>query len=448
VSLDRSRAPEAGVARGLQIPRPERHRLPNEMMVAAVRRPRLPEATVSLVLPAGADSTGPNQSGLASLVAKVLPEGASGKSSREMATWLDGLGVHLGVAVGYDSMIVRLHTLSGQLAPALDALAAVALEPDFPPDEVERCRSERLDAIRRLKDEPADVAADVLAELLFADHPYGRLTRGREDTVESLAREDLAGFHAHRFSPRAATLVACGDLPEDFSDLVAARFGDWWGEAVDTEPPAPARRVANPGIVLVDRPGSAQSEIRIGGIGLRRGDPDEPGGRVANAILGGLFNSRLNMNLREDKGWTYGARSTMSMRRSPGPLSLRAAVETAVTGAAVQEMLREVRAMRESPPTAGEMRTASGALTRSLPLRFETNAQIAGTIAEQAIYGLPDDYWDTFPSRIEQVSAGEVQDMALRLLDPDDLAVLVVGDAGAVLPGLEQLGPVLLRDAP
>jgi len=439
MSMDRSRPPEAGTLRLLSIPRPERHRLPNGLAVAAVRRARLPEANLSLVLPAGADTTGPGRAGLASLVAKVLPEGSSGKTSREMATMLDLLGVHLGVAVGYDSMILRLHTLSGQLESALQALALVALAPDFLAEEVDRCRGERLDAIRRSRDEPAEVAADVMADLLYGDHPYGRLTRGREGSVERLDRTDLVEFHARRFSPRVATLVACGDLPDDFNDLVTDCFGAWRGVEVGHGPPDTASDVASPGIVLVDRPGSGQSEIRMGAIGLERGDPDEPVARVTNAILGGLFNSRLNMNLREDKGWTYGARSTLSLRRSRGPLSLRAAVETAVTGGAVREMLREVE---------GEMRTAFGALTRSLPLRFETNSQIAGTIAEQVIYGLPDDYWSAFSRRIGGVSRDSVMELAARMIDPDRLAILVVGDADEVLPDLEKLGPVTLRGVP
>ena len=448
MTLDRSRPPESGPARPLSIPRPERHRIPNGLAVTAVRRPRLPEANLALVLPAGADTMDPGQAGLASLVAKVLPEGSSGKTSREMATMLDGLGVRLAVAVGYDSMILRLHTLSGQLEPALRALASVALAPDFLADEVERCRAERLDAIRRMRDEPAEVAADVMVELLYGDHPYGRLTRGREGSVERLDRADLVEFHARRFSPRAATLVACGDLPDDFNDLVTDCFGAWRGVEVGHGPPDTVSDVASKGIVLVDRPGSGQSEIRMGAIGLKRGDPDEPVARVANAILGGLFNSRLNMNLREDKGWTYGARSTLLLRRSRGPLSLQAAVETAVTGAAVREMLREVQAMRESLPSEGEMRTAFGALTRSLPLRFETNSQITGTIAEQVIYGLPDDYWSTFSSRIGGVSRDSVTDLAVRMIDPDGLAILVVGDSDEVLPDLEKLGPVTLRGVP
>jgi zinc protease len=418
------------------------------MSVAAVRRDRLPEAALSLVLPAGADSTSAGDAGLASLVAKVLPEGAGGRSAREMAVWLDGLGLHFDVAVGYDAMILRVHALSEQLEPALDALSAVALEPDFLEIEVERCRGERLDAIRRSRDDPADVAADVLAELLYGEHPYGRLPRGRLETVEHLGRADLAEFHGDRFSPRVATLVACGDLPDDFEDLVTQRFGSWRGPEVDGRPAASVQRVSSPGIVLVDRPGSGQSEIRIAGIGLRRGDPDEPAARVTNAIFGGLFNSRLNLNLREDKGWTYGARSRLALRRLPGPATVQAAVETAVTADAVREMLGEAGRMGDSLPTDGEMRTAAGALTRSLPLRFETNRQIAATLVEQVVYDLPDDYWSAFPARIEAVSRRNVQELAVRLLDPGTLVVLVVGDAEAVLPGLENLGSVTLREAP
>ena len=446
--LDRTRVPAPGAVPAPTVPRPNRMRLDNGMSLVSVRRGGLPEATLSLVVPAGAHATGAGTAGLASLMAKVLPEGASGRGAREMAVWIDGLGLQLGVSAGYDSLVLRVRTLSEQLEPALDVLAAVALEPDFLAAEVERCKGERLDGIRRLRDEPVEVAADLLAELLYGDHPYGRLPRGRLDTVEPLGRPDLAGFHQDRFSPRAATLAACGDLPDGFEDLVVARFGNWHGPEVDARPAVSIQQVSSPGTVLVDRPGSGQSEIRIASIGLRRGDPDEPAARVTNAILGGLFNSRLNMNLREDKGWTYGARSALTLRRARGPLTLRAAVDTPVTLDAVREMLAEAGRMRQLLPDEEEMRTASGALTRSLPLRFETSRQIAGTLVEQVVYDLPDDYWSTFPGRIQAVSRREVREMAIRLLDPGRFVVLVVGDAEAVLPDLETLGSVTLREAP
>jgi zinc protease len=419
------------------------------MGVSLTRRDQLPEAMLALVLRAGSASVGSEQAGLASLVAKVLPEGAGGRGSREMAVWLDGMGAHLGIGVGYDSMVLRLHTLSESLEPALDALAAVVMRPDFLEAEVERCKAERLDSIRRSRDEPAEVAADVMADLLYGGHPYGRLSRGREDTVESLGRDDLVKFHGGRFDPGTATLVGCGDLPAGFDDSVVRRFESWTAsESTLNAAPSEPAAAAPPGIVLVDRPGSAQSEIRVGAVGMRRGDPAESAARVAVSILGGLFNSRLNMNLREDKGWTYGARCGISLRRAPGPLTMRAAVETAVTGAAIREMLGEASKMRDSLPTEQEMETAAGALVRSLPLRFETNSQVAGRIAEQVIYDLPDDYWSTYASRIESLSRDDVRDVSHRLLDPDGLVVLVVGDAAAVLADLESLGPVTMREAP
>lgn len=446
--FDRSKAPEAGTQTLLEPVRPHRSRLDNGMGVAWVRRDRLPGVSLSLVLPVGADSTGVECAGTASLVGKLLPEGAAGRSAREMALWIDGLGAHVGVAVGYDAIILSVNTLSDLLEDVLEVLAAVALEPDFLPAEVERCRGERLDAIRRLKDDPADVAADVLAELMYGTHPYGRLARGRVASVERLGREDLVKFHLDTFAPGAATLVACGDLPEHFPELVERRFGSWRGTAPAMGSPDVVSVPETTGIVLVDRPGSHQSVIRIAGIGLRRGHPEEPSARVMNAILGGLFNSRINLNLREDKGWTYGARSTLSLRRTAGPLTMRAAVETGVTADAVGELLGETLGLREAPPSEAEMETAAGALTRSLPLRFERNGQIAGSLADQVVYGLPDDYWTNFPGVIESVSRSDVHDIAARLLEPAVLTILVVGDKDAVRTELEALGPVTLMDAP
>jgi zinc protease len=422
--------------------------MPSGVDLTYVRRDALPEVMLAIGVPAGSASVGVNRAGLASLVAKVIPEGAGGRDSRQMAEWLDRMGAQLTVAAGYDSLVLRLHTLTESLEPALDALAAVCMAPDFPEAEVERCRGERLDAIRRARDEPSEVSDDVLAELMFGEHPYGRLPRGRETTVEGLDRDDLADFQAERFDPRSAVLVASGRLPDGFEGQVASRFGDWSAAGGEDTSPGDVAEVDSASIVLVDRPGSRQSEIRIGGIGLRRGDPEEAALRVANAILGGLFNSRLNLNLREEKGWTYGARSSLSLRRARGPIVLRAAVETSVTAAAIREMLSEASRLGEERPSPGEMRTAAGALTRSLPLRFETSAQIVGRIVEERVYGLPPDYWQRFPAMIEAVEPEQVRAVSSRLLNPAAMSVVVVGDAGAVRSDLESLGTVQVRPAP
>jgi zinc protease len=323
------------------------------MQVTWLDRPRLPEVSLRLVVPA-AGAEGPDQAGIAALAGRLLPEGAAGLGSRDVAAWLDGLGAHLHVSVNHDATVLRLHVLSEFLEEGLDVLRALALEPDFPSVEVQRCRAERVDAIRRLRDDPTEVSADLMAELLYGDHPYGRLARGRADSVAELERPDLVDFHRERYAPAGATLVAVGDLDGDrFRTAVEERFGRTAGHAPRCEPPPNAVASHTTGLVLVDRPGSRQSVIRIAAIGSSRGAAEEP-------------------TLREDKGWTYGARSILELRRSAGPITLRAAVDTAFTADAVREMMAEVRTMRETEPAADEMVLAAAALTRSLPLRFET----------------------------------------------------------------------------
>jgi zinc protease len=199
---------------------------------------------------------------------------------------------------------------------------------------------------------------------------------------------------------------------------------------------------------MIDRPGSKQSEIRIGAVGLAHGDEDEFPVLVMNAILGGLFNSRLNLNLREDKGWTYGARSGFSLRRAPGPFVARAAVDTPVTARAFEEMLSEIRSMVDRPPDEGELQLAKNALILSLPRQFETTSQVAAKEAERVAYGLPDDWWQSYPERVQSVGVDEVVRVAERYLDREGLTLVAVGDVASVRDGLAGLGQLEVLPAP
>ena len=446
--IDRENPPASGTPPILEPLSPAKERLDNGLDILTIRRDSVPELCLRLVVPGGAAATPVAKAGIASLVGRLLPEGAAGKDSREMAAWIDGLGVAFGVDVGYDSTVVRMHSLSERTPEALDLLTAVVAAPDFPAREVERIRGERLDLIRRQRDEPDHVSSDLLAELLYGDTPYGRLPRGRLDTVESLDRADITAFHTDRYSPKAAALVAVGALADGFAEMVGERLAAWSGAALDVQALDSPRTPATRGTVLVDRPGSQQSVIRIGGIGLARGSDDEPQARMMNAILGGLFNSRLNLNLREDKGWTYGARSGLDLRRSAGPITIKVAVETGMTADAVSELHNEIERMSESLPSDDEMSTALGALTRSLPLRFETASQVAGKLVEQIVYGLPEDYWPRYVDELHAVTPSDVQTASRRYLQAQSLVTLVVGDAAAVAPELERLGPVDVRSVP
>ena len=416
--------------------------------VAAV--PKLPEVAIRLMVDGGAAVEPAADAGVAALTAKVLPSGAAGRTAMQMAEWLDHLGASIGSGVGHDSARFSLHTLSDTCEEALDYLASVVLAPSFLPEEVARVRAERLDEVRRTGDEPGELASEALSEGIFGDHPYGRPVRGRVETLEGLDSGKLRKFWEHSYEAGSSFLVAAGDLdPEAFVAVVERSFGAWaagGGRTAAVSLPGPVCSAGT--VTLVDRPGSQQSEIRIGTVGLARGDEDEIPVLVMNAILGGLFSSRINLNLREDKGWTYGARSGFSLRRAPGPFVASAAVETPVTVRAFEEMLFEIRSMTERPPSEDELELARNALILSLPRQFETTSQVASKEAERVAYDLPPDWWERFPARVGQVGRDEVVRVAERYLDPAGLVLVAVGDAAALRADLASLGPVTERPVP
>ena len=444
-TLDRSARPAPADPRPLVLPSFERHALRNGLRVEHAERPGLPEVSLHLVFECGAGAEPPQLGGLGELTARLLTAGTPGRDAIAMARWLDRLGVGYRATVGYAVGAVSMHFLSEVFEEALDFLASTVLESEFPEHEVERIRRERIDEIERQVDDPATVAGLATIAELYGDRLYGRPAAGTRPTVSEIGAEAVREFHEARYRPGGALLIVCGDLERGrLMSAVEARFGAWSGETDRVQPPeAPEPRARD--LLLIDRPGSAQSEIRVATVGVPYNTDDHHSIIVANAILGGLFNSRINLNLREDKGWTYGARSSFRFRRGAGPFVARTAVESARTGPAFEEILDEIETMRTTLVTADEMKLARNALTLSLPLQFETAPQICGKVSRQRVFGLPDDYWETYRARIEAVTPDEVQEVCRTYLDPDRLTLLAVGDAAAAAPTLDGLGPVEIR---
>ncbi|MEJ2482101.1 MAG: pitrilysin family protein [Gemmatimonadota bacterium] len=448
--VDRRAAPPSRPTPPPAMPEFVESRLAHGFRVRVARVARLPEVAIQLVANAGSAFESSPQAGVAALTARVLQAGAGGRSAMELAGWLDHMGASVGSGVGYDSARFSVHSLSDTLDDALDYLSTVLLAPDFPDEEVARVRAERMDEVRRSADEPVEVAGEVLSEAIFGAHPYGRSVRGQLDTLEALNRDAVEAFWQASYRPGEAFLVAAGDVdPDRFFDRLENRFDQW----SPGEPSGPVEVFRGPAaaageVILVDRPGSEQSEIRVGALGLARGEPDEVPVLVMNAILGGLFNSRLNLNLREDKGWTYGARSGFSLRRAPGPFVARAAVDTPVTARAFEEMLAEIASMTERPPSEEEMELAKNALVLSLPRQFETTSQVAAKEAERVGYGLPKDWWETLPRRVREVGVEDVIRVAAKYLDRKGLTLVAVGDATRIRSDLGSLGHVRDRYEP
>jgi zinc protease len=444
--------PTPGPAPAMEAPDPVRRTLANGLEVLYVRRPELPVVAATLVIRGAGEAEDPAElPGLATFTADMLDEGAAGRTSLEVADAIDMLGASLSTGAGWDAGQLSLYVLRANLAPALGIVADVLIRPDFPEHEVQRLRDERLTALARARDEPARIAASAFQALVFGeDHPYGR--SATMDATQRLDRDRVARFHAARYRPENATLVLVGDVdPARDHPVVEGAFGSWRGAgpaaALSAAPAAP--EIAATRVFLIDRPGAAQSEIRIGHPGVPRSHPDFYAIQVMNTLLGGSFTSRLNNNLRETHGFTYGAGSGYAMRMGAGPFTAQSAVRTTATDSALVEFFRELERIRTEPIPADELDRARRFVALGFPLQLETNRAVAGRFGEMATYGLDAGFLSTFVQRILAVTADDVQRVAREHVRPDRSVVVVVGDRSLVEEPVRALGlaPVEVRDA-
>jgi zinc protease len=442
--------PTHGEPRPFHFPRFERQELANGLGLIAVHLPGRALVTASLVLASGAVDEPAEQAGVTSLMARALTEGTAHHDAIELTEASERLGASLHAEAGWDGLSISVEVPAERLSPALALAAEVAMEPTFPAPDVERMREERLNDLLQARADPRRRADDGFVETIYAaGSPYGRPSGGTEATVPGLDAEAVREIHRRRLDPGRMTLIVGGDLEavgEDVRAIAESRFGDWASNP-DAEAAASPRVAAarHERIVrLIHRPGSVQTEIRVGHLGLARKVPDFHAVSVMSAILGGLFNSRLNRKLREEKGYTYGASAGFDMRRGAGPFAVRVAVNTDVTVPALLDILTELETMRDGPPTRDELHAARDYLVGVFPLRFETPPAVVGAIAGLLIHDLPMDELDRYRPAIEAVSDAGVHDAARTHIRPEEAAVVLVGDADAILPSLEAaaVGPI------
>jgi len=425
-------------------------RLPNGLRVWLMEHHALPLTVLNLVIPAGADADPPGLAGLASLTAEALETGTRSMDLYAIADRLEYAGASMRSRATYDGSTVAVSMLKKYLDPVLEVLSELLTAPVFPAGEVERLKGQRLASLLQMKDRPAAIASRLLTNLLFGSHhPYANEVIGTEAGLQAMTREDAGGFHDVLYRPERSTLIVAGDLTKEECERQCSRYLSGWRAGTPAPRPGPpAVRAEQPGIYLVDRPGATQSEIRVGRIALRRNDPDLPAAMVLNRVLGGQFSSRLNQNLRERRGLTYGAWSSFLPLRHPGPLLAGGAFHTGGTGEAVGELRDEIRRMRQDGVTDEELTFARESMAGAFALAFETPAQVAETLQNIPLYDLPRDYYDTYVDRIRGVSSDDCRRIAEQWLDVDTMTVVIVGDAASVRPQLEHmgLGPVLLCD--
>ncbi len=448
-AFDRTHPPPLGPPPGLRLPPVKTVTLPNRLQLHVVGMHEVPLVQVVLMVPAGGRLDG-RLPGLASFTANMLDEGAGAQDALGIAAEAAYLGATLTSAADWDHCYVSLQVPRRNLDRALDLMADVVLRPRFSTAEVVRQRDLRLAGILQQRADPTTTAILAFNAVVFpAGHPYHHSLTGDSTSTAALDSGSVRRFYDEYFHPDRADLILTGDLsPAEARKLVAARFGAWntGGPAVGL--PAASAAPAQTTIYLVDKPGAPQSVIRIGGPGVERGSSDYYEIEVMNMLLGGSFAARLNLNLRETRGYTYGAFSGFQYRPLPGPFSARAAVRTEVTDSALVEFFREFRRIREEPVDSAELQRGKSLIALGLAGEFETTGQMAAQLSDLLTFKLPASYFSDYGQRIMAVSAGAVQRAAQLYLHPDSVAVLVVGDATRIRPGIEALGlgPVHIVD--
>jgi len=424
-------------------PKIEEAKLKNGIRVLMVERHDLPIVSVRLVLKLGAGDVDARP-GVLSFMGSMLEQGTKKRSALEISDAFEAIGASHGTWVDWDSGGVSIKVLTERLDAALELMADVALSPTFPQEEIDRLKARRITSIKADKSNPRAIVRNAAAKAVFGTaHPYGHSLTGEEADAKALTRAEIVRAYERMFAPQNAAIVVAGDItPATLLPKLEAAFGGWKakpGAATKKPPKTPAKPATDKRVVFVDR-GGAQSQIEIVRPGVPFSVQDREAFQVANAILGGMFSSRVNMNLREKNAYTYGARSSFSMRHGAGPFAIGAAVHAEKTGAAIKEVFSELEALRRDGPTDEELALAKESIRMAMPGRFESVSDVVGALSDIVVYDLPVDEYEKRAARIEAVTAADVKRIAAEYFAPESMTVVVVGDRSSVGPQVDALG--------
>ena len=442
MAVDRSRLPAVGPDPSFRFPTIATSTLTNGLVVRTVEHSSVPVVTFVLQIEGGSAADPGALEGLGALTADMCDEGTGSLDAIDVSDALARIGAEYDVDAGSDATVFTLTTLGRFAGRGASLLADIVTRPSLRENDFERVRQLRLDRLSQIKDLPPAVAERAFLRLLYGNHPYGHMAIGSDASLRRVRLDDVAAFHAGTYRPERATLVVAGAFAhQELLALAEDAFAGWEAGAQGDAFSPPDAKEAAVRLAIVPRDGAAQSELRIGQLSARRDTPDYPALVVMNAILGGQFVSRIMMKLREEKGFTYGARTGFDWRRGLAPFSLQTSVQTASTAEAIADSIEEIDALRDRrPPTAEEMALAAASLTRGYPRNFETVQQVARSVAQLSLYRLPDTYFADFIPRINGVTPEAVTSAAQRYLDPKTLTTLIVGDLAAVSSSLAAAG--------
>lgn len=416
------------------IPRPFVTQLDNGLKIVIFAETRLPLVSYRLAFLSGDADDPVGDTGITSAMASMLTEGTAIYSSRELAEKIERLGASLSATSSEDFMLVAASSLSIYSTEILQLVAEIVFRATFPEAELDLYKRNTIENLKFQRSQPGFLANEQVARILYGEHPYARISPSAED-IEKLSRHTIAEFHAKQLLPNNSVLIAVGDIEKDeFLKEVEEHFGGWKSRDVPVSriPVVPVRKGRS--LTIVDRPGSAQANIVLANTAFERNHPDYFAAIVMNQILGAGASSRVFMNLREEKGYTYGAYTRLDTKKLAGDFEATAEVRTQVTGDSLREFFYELERIRTEPVSDEELADAKNFLTGVFPIRAETQEGLTNLIVNQQLYDLPDDYLQTYRANIEAISIADVQRVANKYVQPDDVAIVIVGDAGDVLP--------------
>jgi zinc protease len=438
---DRSIAPQPGPPRPYHFPAVTRAELPNGLRILVAENHSAPLVAMRALVRSGADHDIAELAGLASLTSDTLDEGAGERDAIRLAEDVGLLGAALATGADWDASYVSLDVLARNVAGAAELFRDSTCRATLPADGLERVRAERLTDLVQQRDEPSVIAGKRFSNLLYGSGSYGNSITGTMESVARIQRDDVLRFYREHYIPNNTSIVIGGDIEAATAVALISRMFESWERGA--EPPRPSvtpRAIEGNHLYLVDRPQAVQSEIRIGHIGVPRSTEDYFGLSVMNALLGGVFNSRINLNLRERHGYTYGARSTFVFRRQAGPFVVSAPVRNEVTREAITEVLGELRRIRTGDVDERELEDTKNYMMGVFPATVQTSSDVASRLVDMELYGLPQDYFDRYRENIGAITREDVERVAKKYIDPDRALIVVVGSASQIREPLGTLG--------
>ena len=443
MAVDRSRLPVSGAPRPFRFPSIARTTLGNGLDVRVVAHEAAPVVSIAAVVRGGSSADPTTRYGLAAFTADLLDDGAGGLDGPGLADVFARIGAEADIEVWPDATVVSITTMARYAERALELLADLLVRPRFASDDVERVRGLRLDRLRQMRAQASTLADRAFTRAIYGRHPYGHPGIGHPAAVRATTADEIRAFHSATCTPHATSLVIAGAVaPGRAEELARQTLGAWRAAESAAGPVAVHAEPAARGCVLVvPRPGAPQSELRIGQVSASRLTPDYHALLLWNAVLGGQFVSRLNLNLRQAKGYTYGVRSGFDFRRRRGPFSVHTSVQTSATADAVSEVLREISELAGTRPvTAEELARAQAAVGLGYPRGFETAQQVARAVAQLALHDLGADHFEQFGARLNAVLLDALPAAANRHVQPLALTAVVVGDPDVVGPQFAERG--------